>query len=77
MTTLDELLLWCSSLVRTSSQSDKLELAHFTVKEYLMDLKSPVAQILHNTECLLIIQISLELVFVPWPFLSLMGLLFL
>ncbi|CAD6449122.1 6520943f-2ca6-46db-8424-f57f4300a28e [Sclerotinia trifoliorum] len=35
MITLDELLKWCSSLVRKSSQSDYLELAHFTVKEYL------------------------------------------
>ncbi|KAJ8063127.1 hypothetical protein OCU04_008370 [Sclerotinia nivalis] len=38
MTTLDELLNWCSSLVRKSLQSDELELAHFTVKEYLMGL---------------------------------------
>ncbi|TGO69528.1 hypothetical protein BOTNAR_0010g00270 [Botryotinia narcissicola] len=38
MTTLDELLNWCSSLVRQKSQSDELELAHFTVKEYLLSL---------------------------------------
>ncbi|THV48988.1 hypothetical protein BGAL_0217g00130 [Botrytis galanthina] len=38
MTTLDELLNWCSSLIRQKSQSDELELAHFTVKEYLLGL---------------------------------------
>ncbi|KAM0126050.1 hypothetical protein ACHAO1_010288 [Botrytis cinerea] len=38
MTTLDELLNWCSSLIRQKSQSDELELAHFTVKEYLLSL---------------------------------------
>lgn len=38
MTTLDELLKWCSSLIRKGSHSDGLELAHFTVKEYLLSL---------------------------------------
>ncbi|KAF7891829.1 hypothetical protein EAF00_008131 [Botryotinia globosa] len=38
MTTLDELLNWCSSLIRQKSQSDELELAHFTVKEYLSSI---------------------------------------
>ncbi|TGO34464.1 hypothetical protein BHYA_0196g00200 [Botrytis hyacinthi] len=38
MTTLDELLNWCSSLIRQKSQSDELELAHFTVKEYLLSI---------------------------------------
>ncbi|KAF7925061.1 uncharacterized protein EAE98_007149 [Botrytis deweyae] len=38
MTTLEELLNWCSSLIRQKSQSDELELAHFTVKEYLLSL---------------------------------------
>lgn len=37
-TTLDELLKWCSSLIRKRSHSDGLELAHFTVKEYLLSL---------------------------------------
>ena len=32
----DEILRWCSSLVRRSSAGDSLELAHFTVKEFLM-----------------------------------------
>ncbi|KAM0153906.1 hypothetical protein ACHAQE_007445 [Botrytis cinerea] len=38
MTTLEELLNWCSSLIRRKSQSDELELAHFTVKEYLLSI---------------------------------------
>ena len=32
----EEILRWCSSLVRRSAQKDCLELAHFTVKEFLM-----------------------------------------
>lgn len=31
----DELLRWCSSLVRRRADGDGIELAHFTVKEYL------------------------------------------
>ncbi|ESZ94302.1 hypothetical protein SBOR_5298 [Sclerotinia borealis F-4128] len=38
MPTLDELLNWCSSLVRRDYQLDSVELAHFTVKEYLLSL---------------------------------------
>ncbi|KAF7950301.1 hypothetical protein EAE96_007589 [Botrytis aclada] len=38
MTTLNKLLHWCSSLIRQKSQSEELELAHFTVKEYLLSL---------------------------------------
>ncbi|KAI9650824.1 hypothetical protein NHQ30_000858 [Ciborinia camelliae] len=43
MTTLDELLNWCSSLIRKKTQSDGLELAHFTVKEYLLSLDESCA----------------------------------
>ena len=32
----DEVRYWCSSLVRKSVSGDYLELAHFTVKEYLL-----------------------------------------
>lgn len=32
----NEVLRWCSSLVRRSALGDSLELAHFTVKEFLM-----------------------------------------
>ena len=32
----DEIFRWCSSLVRRSTAGDGLELAHFTVKEFLM-----------------------------------------
>ena len=33
-----EILHWCSSLVRKSANGEKLELAHFTVKEYLQQI---------------------------------------
>ena len=33
-----EILRWCSSLVRESVDGNRLELAHFTVKEYLMQI---------------------------------------
>ncbi|CAG8958257.1 hypothetical protein HYFRA_00000611 [Hymenoscyphus fraxineus] len=36
MTTEEELLNWCSSLVRRNRISSRLELAHFTVKEFLL-----------------------------------------
>ena len=36
----DELLRWCSSLVRKTSSGDALELAHFTVEEYLRGLNN-------------------------------------
>ncbi|CAG8979376.1 hypothetical protein HYALB_00002502 [Hymenoscyphus albidus] len=36
MTTEEELLNWCSSLVRRNRLSSRLELAHFTVKEFLL-----------------------------------------
>lgn len=37
----DEILRWCSSLVRKSVSGDRLELAHFTVMKYLtMDIDS-------------------------------------
>lgn len=39
MTTEDELLSWCSSLVRRNIAGDGLELAHFTVKEFLLQLE--------------------------------------
>jgi hypothetical protein len=35
MTTEEDILHWCSSLVRRNTTSGKLELAHFTVKEFL------------------------------------------
>ncbi|KAH8765160.1 hypothetical protein BGZ57DRAFT_767925, partial [Hyaloscypha finlandica] len=35
MTTVEDILHWCSSLVRRNTTSEKLELAHFTVKEFL------------------------------------------
>src|SRR6266487_5049573 len=34
MTSEDEILRWCSSLVRRRADGKRLELAHFTVKEY-------------------------------------------
>lgn len=37
----DEILRWCSSLVRRSTLGDGLELAHFTVKEFLMTGNDP------------------------------------
>ena len=37
----DEILRWCSSLVRRSALGDSLELAHFTVKEFLMTSIDP------------------------------------
>jgi hypothetical protein len=40
MTTEDELLHWCSSLVRQNVAGDSLELAHFTVKEFLCEMES-------------------------------------
>ena len=33
-----EILYWCSSLVRKTAHGEKLELAHFTVKEYLQQI---------------------------------------
>ena len=33
-----DVLRWCSSLVRKSTHGDHLELAHFTVKEYLLQI---------------------------------------
>ncbi|KAL8838838.1 MAG: hypothetical protein Q9170_001960 [Blastenia crenularia] len=33
-----EILLWCSSLVRKSTDGNSLELAHFTVKEFLQQI---------------------------------------
>lgn len=39
ITTEDELLSWCSSLVRRNIAGDGLELAHFTVKEFLLRLE--------------------------------------
>ncbi|KAL8686200.1 MAG: hypothetical protein Q9218_007275 [Villophora microphyllina] len=33
-----EILRWCSSLVRKAGDSDRLELAHFTVEEFLLQL---------------------------------------
>ena len=36
MTTEDDILHWCSSLVRKRASSNGLELAHFTVKEFLV-----------------------------------------
>ncbi|TVY23573.1 Ankyrin repeat and protein kinase domain-containing protein [Lachnellula hyalina] len=38
MTTEDELLHWCSSLVRRNRSSTGLEFAHFTVKEFLISI---------------------------------------
>lgn len=38
MATNEELLHWCSSLLRRNSTSTGFELAHFTVKEYLLSL---------------------------------------
>ena len=34
----DDILRWCSSLVRKSADSNSLELAHFTVKEFLQQI---------------------------------------
>lgn len=34
-----EILRWCSSLVRKSESTSKLELAHFTVKEFLLKIR--------------------------------------
>jgi len=39
VTTEEELLHWCSSLVRKNSTSGQLELAHFTVKEFLQSIE--------------------------------------
>ena len=42
----DELLRWCSSLVRKTGSGDALELAHFTVKEFLLGLnKDPTNEL--------------------------------
>ncbi|TVY52006.1 putative ankyrin repeat protein L93 [Lachnellula cervina] len=38
MTTEEELLHWCSSLVRRNQSATGLELAHFTVKEFLLSI---------------------------------------
>lgn len=38
MPTEDELLHWCSSLVRRSTSFEGLEFAHFTVKEFLLEI---------------------------------------
>lgn len=38
MTTEEELLYLCSSLVRRNQSSETLELAHFTLKEFLITL---------------------------------------
>ena len=35
-----EILRWCSSLVRKAADGKTLELAHFTVKEYLLQLST-------------------------------------
>ena len=35
-----EILHWCSSLVRRSAEGEELELAHFTVKEFLQQIES-------------------------------------
>jgi hypothetical protein len=40
MTTEDDILRWCSSLVRRQATGDGIELAHFTVKEYLVSIDS-------------------------------------
>jgi hypothetical protein len=40
MTTEDDILRWCSSLVRRRVTGDGIELAHFTVKEYLVSIDS-------------------------------------
>jgi hypothetical protein len=39
MTSEDEILRWCSSLVRRRADGTGLELAHFTVKEYLLSIE--------------------------------------
>lgn len=39
----DEILRWCSSLVRKTASGDALELAHFTVKEFLVGLSKESA----------------------------------
>ncbi|KAH8593813.1 hypothetical protein B0O99DRAFT_574491, partial [Bisporella sp. PMI_857] len=41
MTTVDQLLHWCSSLVRQSADQERLEIAHFTVKEFLRGIEKP------------------------------------
>lgn len=46
----DDILRWCSSLVRKSVSGDWLELAHFTVKEYLImniDTSNPAYDLYH------------------------------
>ncbi|KAF7510128.1 hypothetical protein GJ744_007027 [Endocarpon pusillum] len=40
MTSEEDILKWCSSFVRRSANGNGLELAHFTVKEYLMCIDS-------------------------------------
>jgi ankyrin repeat protein len=40
MTTENDILRWCSSLVRRRVTGDGIELAHFTVKEYLVSIDS-------------------------------------
>lgn len=35
----EEILRWCSSLVRKSQETQVIELAHFSVKEFLLDIK--------------------------------------
>jgi ankyrin repeat protein len=39
MTSENEILRWCSSLVRRRATGDGIELAHFTVKEYLLSIE--------------------------------------
>ena len=40
MTTVDELLHWCSSLVQRSSTGDNLELTPYTVKDFLLAISA-------------------------------------
>ena len=40
MTSEEELLKWCSSLIRRRVDNEGLELAHFTVKEYLLSINT-------------------------------------
>lgn len=47
----DEILRWCSSLVRKSIKGTHLELAHFTVKEYLTMGIDPQSEEVRNYYC--------------------------
>ena len=53
----DDILRWCSSLVRRRADGDGIELAHFTVKEYLTHTETNLDSYHHEDPRLLIFKI--------------------